>query len=179
MELTMEQKEELLNKNDRVLWNVVHKFKRRLTSGGHDDKEDLHSECVVVYVRYLNSCRSEQDMRKIPVLDMINAMCQYVLGEQVLSYPKRTADFRKKLNIVPKRMSYDDIEDGYDPTDDTLDEITFGSFYAGLSDADKRVVNHKLRGETNREAGRALGLGDTTMTRTIQRLKAVYHTMAS
>lgn len=179
MELTMEQKEELLRKNDRILWSVVHKFRRRLTAGQCDDKEDLHSECVVVYIRYLNACCSEQDMRKIPVLDMVNAMCQYVLGEQVLSYPKRTGDFRKKLSTVPKRTDYSDAEEGWTPMDDALDEIVFGDFYAGLSAQDKLVVKHKLRGETNREAGRALGLGDTTMTRTIQRLKGVYHTMAN
>ena len=64
MELTLEQKDELLRQYDGFLWAMVHRFQRKSAQRyvpGYNEREDLHSECVLVLLKHMNSCETMED----------------------------------------------------------------------------------------------------------------------
>lgn len=182
MELTTYQEEQLIQQYDRLLWSVVHRFKRR-KHDGYQNKEDLHSECVLVFLKHIRSCETMDDVQKVPIRDMINAMCRFVLGEQALSYPRRTSNFRQVMESAPSKVDYTEVEKEetlrYEPLNDVLDEIAFKNFYATLSPMEQKIVVKKLEGYRNREIARDLGVTDVVMTRAIQRLRKIYQLRAA
>ena len=182
MKLTTVQEEQLIEQYDRLLWSIVHRFKRR-KNDGYQNKEDLHSECMLVFLKHIRSCDTMDDIRKIPIRDMINAMCLFVLGEQALSYPKRTSDFRQVMDSAASKVDYTELDREeslrQEPLNDALDEIAFKDFCATLSPLEREVVVKKLEGLKNREIARDLGVTDVVMTRTIQKMRKFYHLQAA
>lgn len=182
MKLSACQEEQLMQQYDRLLWSVVHRFKRKMHDG-YNNKEDLHSECALVFLTHIRSCETMEDIRKVPILNMINAMCRFVLGEQALSYPRRTSNFRQVMESVVGKADYSELdrnENGrYEPLNDALDEISFKDFYAALPPVDQKIISMKLEGHRNCEIARDLGVSDVTMTRAIQRLKKFYRLQAA
>ena len=181
MYLTSSQEEQLIQQYDKVLWSVVHRFKRKMR-GGYNNQEDLHSECVLVFIKHIRSCETMEEIHKIPVLNMINAMCNFVLGEQALSYPKRTANFRAVMENVSVKVEYSEAhfaqEHASDPLGDSVDRIFFSEYLDTLSNQDRQIIAMKLRGCRNREAASALGMSDVAMTRALKRLRKHYEAMA-
>ena len=182
MELTSHQEEQLMQQYDRLLWSVVHRFKRKMR-GGFNNEEDLHSECALVLLRHIRSCSSMEELRKIPILNMVNAMCKYVLGEQVLSYPRRTSNFREIMDTVNSKADYTEVDKDetqrYEPMNDALDEIAFRDFFFSLPPIDRKIIVMKLKRCTNREIARDLGVSDVAMTRAIQKLRKFYNVSAA
>lgn len=177
MELTAAQEEQLINQYDKLLWSIVYRFKRRKGNEYRND-EDLHSECVIVFLRHIRSCDNMEDVRKVPIRDMINAMCYFVLGEQAVAYPKRTADFRRVMENAVRKVDYSAVDSYKDtwcePFGDLIDRITFREFLQSLSDKDREIVIMKLQGVRNGKIARKFGVSDATMTRMIKRLKEIY-----
>lgn len=182
MNLTAYQEEQLLQKNDRLLWSVVHRFKSKHYNG-YDNMEDLHSECVLVYLKHIRSCETMDDIKKVPILDMINAMCRYVLGEQALSYPPRTTNFRQVMESAASKVDYVELDRDEnlrsEPLNDTLDEIAFKDFYAALPPMEQKIVAMKLDGHRNREVARDLGVTDVEITRALQKIRKLYRLQAA
>lgn len=177
MVLTAYQEEQLIQQYDRLLWSVVHRFKRRKRDG-YQNKEDLHSECVLVFLKHIRSCETMDDVQKVPIRDMINAMCKYVLGEQVVSYPRRTSNFRHVMENVVGKADLSEIDKSennhYDPIGDALDMVAFRDFFFGLPPVDQDIIIAKLKGRKNREIARDLDVTDVVMTRAIQKLRKFY-----
>lgn len=182
MELTSYQEEQLIQQYDKLLWSVVHRFKRKMHNG-YDNKEDLHSECVLVFINHIRSCETEEEIKKVPILNMVNAMCRFVLGEQALSYPKRTSNFSQVMGNVASKVDYGEVDrdetQRFEPIDDALDEIAFLDFYHRLSPVDQQIVVMKLKGKKNREIAFKLGVSDVAMTRAIQKLRKFYDVCAA
>lgn len=182
MELTSCQEEQLIQQYDRLLWSIVHRFKRR-KHDGYQNKEDLHSECVLVFLQHIRSCETMDDVRKVPIRDMINAMCRFVLGEQALSYPRRTSNFRQVMESAASKADYTEIDKDerlrYEPLNDALDEISFKDFYAALPPVDQKIISMKLKGHRNCEIASDLGVSNVAMTRAIQCLKKFYRLRAA
>ncbi len=177
MEFTACQKEALFQQYDKLVWQVVHRFSRRM-HGGYHNKEDLHSECWVVLYQYLSACQTPEEMQKTPIRDMINAMCVYTLGEQAVSYPKRTTNFKAVIDSANGKA---DVLEGHvddastrDPIGDAIDRIAFNEYVSTLSPTEQRIVSMKLGAYRNREIAKALGLSDVEMTRTLQRILKRY-----
>lgn len=177
MNLTPCQEEQLIQKYDRLLWSIVHRFKRR-SFDGFKNKDDLHSECVMVFIRHIRSCDTMDDVKKVPIRDMINAMCMFALGEQVLTYPRRTTSFSDVMKGVAHKVDFSVVDRTesrrMSPMDDTLDEIMFNDFLCGLSAEDQKIVRMKMDGKRNREIAQALGVGDVVITRALKRLHKSY-----
>lgn len=177
MNLTSCQEEQLIQQYDRLLWSIVHRFKRR-NYGGYDNREDLHSECVIVLLRHIRSCETMNDVKRIPIRDMINAMCRFVLGEQAVTYPQRTTDFSKIIKKAPHKTDYIavDRDSGQrrESLDDALDEIAFRDYLSTLSAQDRRIIQMKLEGKRNRDVAQAFGVTDVVITRTLKRLRKNY-----
>ena len=177
MKLTSYQEEQLIQQYDRLLWSVVHRFKRRHYQG-YDNKEDLHSECVLVFVRHIRSCETMDEVQKVPIRDMINAMCRFTLGEQALTYPQRTTNFSEVMETAAHKIDYSavdmDEKKRFEPIGNALDEIAFRDFFRGLSAVDRKIVKMKLDGMRNCEVARDLGVTDVIITRTLKRLRKSY-----
>lgn len=180
MKLTMKQEEELLQHYDKLLWSVVHRFRRKHYQG-YNNREDLHSECVLVFLNHVRSCENWDEITKVPILDMVHAMCLHVLGEQALTYPKRTAIFRQVMDEAKSAApnTENEREDSYEPCNDALDIIAFRDFYAKLPVDDKKIVVMKLRGCKNRQIAAKLEVSDVRVTRMIQKLHRFYQASAA
>ena len=172
MVLTAYQEEQLMRQYDKLLWSVVHRFKRKM-HGGYNNEEDLHSECVIVFLKHVRSCETMDEIKKVPILSMVNAMCKYVLGEQVVS-----SNFRHVMENVVGKADLSEIDKSennhYDPIGDALDMVAFRDFFFGLPPVDQDIIIAKLKGRKNREIARDLDVTDVVMTRAIQKLRKFY-----
>ena len=182
MKLTQSQEEALLQHYDKIIWSIVHRFRRK--NGSYiDDKDDLHSECMVVFINHIHNSATMSDLRKIPVRDMINAMCVYVLGEQAVTLPKRTANFSTVIRSMKGRADYDELDKWANSSssniDEAIDKLAFQQFCESLPRADRMVVHMKMKGYKNREIAQLLGMNDVKITRTIKRIKKAYDLQAA
>lgn len=177
MVLSMQEEERIIEKYDKVIWSTVHRFKRRMTIQ-HDNKDDLHQEAVMVMLKHIRTCNTQDEISKIPIRDMINAMCRHVLGEQVVSVPKRTTTFSKTISTVAKASDYSEltIDDKYCDMsiDDVMTKVIFDAFCCHLSDAERRIVDLKMNGYSNREISRMIGVTDVYITRALKKIKTIY-----
>ncbi len=177
MELTAYQEEALVRQYDKVVWQTVHRFSRKM-NGGYKNKEDLHSECMIVLIQHFRSCESMEQIRKIPFRDMIHAMCNYVLGEQAVAYPKRTTNFKHVIDAADAKVEFTEghLEKSFrqDPIGDSVDRIAFGEYVDTLSPQDQKIIAMKLRNYKNREIAETLGMTDVMVTRSLRRLLKRY-----
>lgn len=184
MVLTTEQETYYLKKYEALIWSTVNGFKRR-TTAQRDNKDDLFQEASIVFIKYLRSCESENDIgSNIPIRDMINAMCRVNLCEQVLSYPKRTTYYRAKgTEDIVHAVDYSDLDRDERYLDMTIDQsienMTIQSFVSSLSDDEKEIVALKGMGYKNREIARQLGISDVNVTRSLNRMKNQYKKFVS
>lgn len=177
MHLTEAQETAFILQYDRLIWQVVHRFLgRRMT--GFNNTEDLHSECVLVLLRHIRASETLEDLRRIPIRNMIYVMCQYVLGEQCVSYPRRTSNFREVMKHVPKRVEYSESEGSFcfkrDSIEDAETEIEFKRFVEELPEQDRKIIEMKCRNFRNREIAQALNVTDNTITRKLKHMRKLY-----
>lgn len=182
MKLTKQQEEQLLIRFDKALWKIVYDFKRK-TNEKFYNADDLHSECVIVFIKYIRSCSSMSDIERVPVRDMVNAMCRALLDEQILSYPKRTTNFSKVIKNLPRRKNVDDLCESVqmttDPWDEVIENLAFQSFRDQLQGREKQIINLRMEGLNNREIAAMLGTNAPMITRTLQRLSKTYKAQSS
>lgn len=184
MKLTSLQEEELLNQYDRLIWQTVHRYNQRQHTRFHNNLEDLHSECVLVFLKHIRACETPEQIKRFPFRDMINAMCLFVLGEQALTYPKRTANFRQVMEQVPVSTSLDCLasvkhDKGEQQMRDIVDVETFKEFCASLPPREQYILQMKTKGCKNREIAVVLGVSDAEMTRTLKKLCGEYRAYAA
>lgn len=180
MKLTSFQEEQLIQQYDRYIWSMVHRFSRRKASGNEfrNDKNDLYQECVMVFIKHIRSCETMDDIKKVPSRDMLHAMCQFALGDKVVTYPKRTSNFRQIIDHVARKVDYDEVDSDEnqrsEPLNDVLDVISFKEFYTTLASGEQQIVTLKLRGHSNREIAQKLGLTDVAVCRALKRMRNTY-----
>ncbi len=180
MKLTSLQEEQLIQQYDRYIWSMVHRFGRRKTRGNEfqNDKNDLYQECVMVFLKHIRSCETMEEINKVPSFDMLHAMCQFSLRNNVVTYPKRTSNFRHIMDNVARKVDYDEVDldenQRSEPLNDALDVISFKDFYAALSSGEQKIVTLKLRGYSNREIAQKLGLTDVAVCRALKRMRNAY-----
>lgn len=177
MLFTETQEEQLIHQYDKLIWSVVHRFKRRM-GGYHNNLEDLYQEAVLVFIQHIRSCKTEEEIKCVPIRDMVNAMCRFVLGEQVVSVPKRTTSFSQVIGSVSTKVDYTEID--LDETkrdlsmDNVVQQMDFTHFISSLPPSDRRVVLMKANGYRNREIAQRLGVTDVVVTRTLKKIKNQY-----
>lgn len=181
MYLTTEQEEAIVKKYTRLVWSVVHRFKKR-NSSYLSNQEDLYQEAMLVLIRHIRKSESLEGYQP-PIRDMINAMCIHTLGEQVVSVPKRTSDYTKRINSISKAVDYSLLDSNEDEKRDSTEEAIcsaiFHTFLSSLSDLDKQIVQMKLSGFRNTEVARRCGLSDVNVTRRLKRLRGQYEYFAA
>lgn len=181
MKLTQVQEEALIQKYDRYIWSMVHRFTRRKTRGNEfrNNKEDLYQECVIVFLTHIRSCKTVEEINKVPSREMLHAMCKFALMNNVVTYPQRTSNFRYVMDHVARKVEYDEVDLDENQRskllDDTLDIISFKEFYSKLSPNEQKAVVMKLRGHSSREIANTLGLTDVSVCRMLKRMHNAYH----
>ena len=188
MKLTSEQEAQLIERYDSYLWKIIHRFKGRdkkngFHRGGYQNLEDLHSECVLVFLNHIRSSETIEDFKKLPSFELLQAMCKYVLGEQVVSYPRRTSNFSSVMETVPCKVDDELLKKEAtmvcDPFADVLDRIAFEEYFQSLSKEKQDVMTMKLKGFQNREIARKLNVSDSTVSRIMKALQQSYHDYAA
>ena len=181
MTLTKQQEEAMLQNYTKLIWNVVHKFKRR-SSAKLDNEEDLFQECALVFVKHMRTAQSVEQIMVFPFKDMVRAMCNYILGEQTLSYPRRTSDFSKKIHSAPERMSFDAcfyIQAPQNSEDNAIDKTMLDEFLSTQDSCNQKIFAYKKQGLTNVEIANILSLPPVNVHRRIKRMKDAYSKYAS
>ena len=176
MVLTAAEKEKYCKKYSLVLWKTVHHFKKRIATDVAN-KEDLYQECVVVLLDHASNARNLSELHRIPIRDMINAMCRYILGNQAVSYPTtRTSDFSRTLKRASGSVELSVLD--REITDCSIDEILqlidFEAFAKSLTDEESSILTLKRKNYTNREVARTLGSTDVIVTRRLKRMRHIY-----
>lgn len=184
MILTKQQEEQYVEQYKSVIWSTVNKFKRR-TTAQRDNKDDLFQESVIVFIKHIRNCETEEEIgQNIPIRDMINAMCRFNLGEQVLSYPKRTTYYRAKgTEEVVHAVDYTEIDhdDRYleMTIDQAIENMTMKSFLNSLNEQERKIAEYKGRGFKNREIAKLMGVTDVYISRTLTRMREKYQSYVS
>ena len=184
MQLTPVQEAFYIKKYECLIWRIVHGFKRRTTSR-LDNKDDLYQEACIVFIKYIRSCENEEEIgQNFPFMDMQNAMCRHNIGEQVLSYPKRTTHYRAAgTEDVVHAVDYTevDLDDRYlDMTiDKTIENMTMKNFLSDLPAKEREIARLKQLGYKNREIAGRLNTSDVDITRTLKRMRATYQNYVS
>ena len=184
MILTTQQEAQYVEKYKDLIWSTVGKFKRR-TTAQRDNKDDLFQEAAIVFIKYVRSCEIEEDIGKnIPIRDMINVMCRFNLGEQVLSYPKRTTYYRAKgTEDIVHAVDYSEVDQDDRYLDFTIDQaienMTMKSFLDSLTEQEREIVRYKGRGFKNREIAKLMGVTDVYISRTLTRMRDKYQNYVS
>lgn len=181
MNLSKDQEEALVKKYDRLVWSTVHRFKRRNNSE-LNNYEDLYQECMLVLFNSIRKAPTLDGFRP-PIRDMVHAMCEYTLGEQVAKVPIRTSDYSRRIEKVAKSVPYENIdlseEIRSDATEGILCSTLFSAFLASLTGQDAKIIRMKLHGSRNREVAKALGTTDLIICRSLKRLRLQYAAFAA
>ena len=181
MTLTKQQEEVMLQNYTKLIWNVVHKFKRR-SSTKLDNEEDLFQECALVFLKHIRSAQSVEQIMVFPFKDMVRAMCNYILGEQTLSYPRRTSDFSKKIHSAPERMSFDAcfyIQSPQNSEENAIEQTMVDEFLKMQDPCNQQIFAYKKQGLSNVEIAEILSLPPVNIHRRIKRMKDAYSKYAS
>ena len=183
MNLSPGQEEQLLRSCESLIWLAVHQFRRCNATYNYICKEDLFQEASIVMLEHIRRSPDEATARKAPLHDMKNAMCRYLMGMNVVHIPMRTTDFSKNtfsavdVSDVPEDLVFRAAGD--ENAEDVETYASFDVFLDTLSKQERVLVEHKLQGQTTRDAGKAAGYGDATAMRVLKRIRKKYAAFAA
>lgn len=173
MYLTPQQEREAVERYDKLVRSVVYNFRKRI-SASLDNYDDMYQECMLVLLESIRKYPYTTGYRP-PIKDMIHALCHYTLGEQILSYPKRTNSYKRVINSASTKVDYKVVDTNAlfasNTIQDCEDRIACREFLDTLTPEERMLVHLKLEGGTNRYAARISGLPEMTVSR---RIKGVY-----
>lgn len=183
MKLTQQQVDDLLTKYDKLIWMTVHRFRSRNACLGIGT-DDLHSECIVAYMEHIKKAKNMEEIERFPFRDMVHAMCSFILGNQLVSFPKKcTNQYQKFMKICEERGSGIPIDnvnvERSEQTEDVLASVIFRQFYSQLSPKEKLIVRGKLRNETSIAIAAQLGMSETQVSRMLSEMRTKYHRFAA
>lgn len=171
--LSEEKRSEIISNYSNIAWKTVHRFsKGRVAS--EQDREDLHQECMIVLLRHLNMCQSDQDVYRFQAMDMVNAMARYTLGLTKFSNPRTTEAYRELIERQPETVPYCTLlnEPGRGSFEDSaITMIDFERMCESLTEKQKGVVIRKLTGSRNREIAKEDGVPEACVSKVLKRVR--------
>lgn len=177
MTLTSYQEAELMQKYDKVVWKIVHRFKRTAASTNWNNKDDLYQEGMMVLLRHIRKAENQEELDKLPVMDIWNAMVRHVMGEQVVSIPKRTTDYRKSIAAIAETIEYGELETAEDSGNEigeAEERIAMEQFANSLPELDRNIVLLKMKGHNQAEVSKILGVPPCKVTRHLRKIQEIY-----
>lgn len=180
MKLTAIQEQEMIERFDRVVWTIVHRFANRAQLGRTCTKDDLHQEGLIVLLDHIRNAEDEASLKKLPVMDMWNAMSRLIILDQPISYPNtRTSDFRKIMEQLGETVDYSELvnhnvhDTGIEAVEARLDMECFANTLGKL---DRKIFLLRMGGATRIEVSRILQIPKCKTTR---RLKVIFEKYAA
>ena len=183
MNLTLQQKEALLKKNEGLLYLTVWRFKRRL-NGSFNNFHDLHQEAIAAYMEYLNHCKKEEDLKIFPGKFIFNCMSRYIMNTQPVKFTKRTTDFNRHISSIRGTTPYETLDatkgNGRPGDDDEmLLRILLKDFRDTLDDFERNVFRLRYSGLKDYVIAQELHVSPPTVARAVKRLREKYHDYAA
>lgn len=182
MTLTPQQEEEFILSHKKMVWYIVWRFKSRHAGTANLSNQDLFQECMLPLVAHMKNAKSERELNhSIPVRDMVNAMCRFVLRNQAVSYPKRTSSFKKTIQSAPASVSIDEMDFVWAPSsaENVNFAIDYEQFKQTLSPSAANILHLRESGMTNREIAQTLNISDAAVTQSLKRTLEKYNKYAS
>lgn len=178
MKLTPIEEERLIKQYNNLVWRTVRRFKRRMTHKIYNE-EDLYQEAMLVFVNHIRKAETMDELHhKIPIRDMINAMCRLALRDQIVSFPERTSSFSDFMSKLPDRAEYTDIDMNESMRDHSVANadarMLVKEFFESLPKQDRELIAMKYHGMTNREISARIGSTDLRVCRQFKRLRSLY-----
>ena len=178
MKLNAIQEQEMIERFDRVVWRIVHRFMNRAQLGRTCTKDDLYQEGVIILLNHIRKAKDEAELRKLPVMDMWNAMSRLVLGDQPVKYPStRTSDFRKIMSQLSETIEYSELEnvDIHDRDIEEAEALTDMKIFADTLNAlDRSIVLLRMKGMSRVEVSKYLHIPNAKTTRRLKEIKIKY-----
>ena len=99
MQMSQEQEEQFLMNYSDAVWKIVNLFRSGMKNGTSD--EDLHQEGMIVLMAHARKAKDEEELRIFPRMEIKNAICRYLMKQEVVNYPKtRTSDYTKVVRAT-------------------------------------------------------------------------------
>lgn len=182
MHLTPDQEQNLIMEFYDVIKKYAANFCSKYNGGTPIDVDDATQECTVVFLNHIRSVDSADQIRPLPFRDMQHALCLHALGRLPVSVPRRTSNFTGVIKQVPTAGSLESmIEEGLDVSaglaggyTEVEEKASFDLFFHELSDEDRALIRCMANANSISEAGKALGVHKSTLSRRLAALKAKY-----
>ena len=175
MNLSTYQENEYLQSKTNLIHRVINKFLAKASRSGLD-RDDLFQECSIVLLLALRKAESIEYLDShFPFLDMVNAMSKYVLGQQTLSYPKRTSSLKVFSQTFQEAMDIAIADAEVErPGDDYIDadtRIDLARYAATLPEDERNVLLMRCDGFRNSEIANRLGLDRSDVNRVMAKIR--------
>lgn len=185
MVLSPEKESELIADNMKKIYRAVDNFMARCDSKNSAVQlsyDDCVQEVSIAFLEYIRRCETEEQLKKFPWYDAINALSVHVLRSQPFKVPLKTAKFSKTLHSIPPTVSYEVmVENGIEPDGmskhwvaDKETELDFCTFMDSQDEMMQRIVSMRLYGLSQRKIGAQYGISDVTVMKKIKKLKEDY-----
>lgn len=169
MQVSREREEQYLREQSRAVWKIVNTFRMGMKYQTSD--EDLYQEGMIVLINHLRQAKDEQELKKFPTMDIKNAICRFLMKQEVVSFPKtRTTDYRKVVTSTRRtpiecaiHIKHPDGEDIW------IDQIDFESYLETIPERSRDMLLAKLSGEKPTEIAKRFNVTPGAVTHSIQK----------
>ena len=178
--LTPEEELRVLEDYSRIAWAFVHRFSDGRGSSLFT-QEDLHQECMLVFVRHMAKCERKEELMRFNPMDFINAMTRYVLKNQAVRLdPNRTANFASTISRVPQTLPLDDVQyvanRQTDPIEEIIERVTLEQFVSqpNIRELERDAIRAMSAGCKVKEAAKRLGKSHQVISYALHTAKKKY-----
>lgn len=180
--LTPQEEAKLMDDYSKICWKLVHRFSQNKGSSIFD-MDDLYQECMLALVKHMHKCEEKSQLRRIQIMDLVNAMARFVLKNQVVRLDaNRTDKIKQILANVAKKQSVDLLKEDdlcKDPIEALISRMDYELFEAVLSPMEREVLRKRGEGFKGREIASALGCSHQCVFGCMSRAKHKYEAFAS
>ena len=169
MQMSQEQEEQFLMNYSDAVWKIVNLFRSGMKNGTSD--EDLHQEGMIVLMAHARKAKDEEELRIFPRMEIKNAICRYLMKQEVVNYPKtRTSDYTKVVRATkrePLEAAFYILSE--DNEDKWIYDIDMNEYLKTIPEKARDMFMAKLSGEKTTEIAKRLGLTPGAVTHSVQK----------
>ena len=170
MQVSREREEQYLREQSKAVWKIVNTFRMAMKYQTSD--EDLYQEGMIVLINHLRQAADERELRRFPTMDIKNAICRFLMQQEVVNFPKtRTTDYRKVVSATRRTpiesalfIRHPDGEDMW------IDKIDFETFLETVPTRSKDMLLAKLSGEKPSDIAKRYNVTPGAVTHSVQKV---------
>lgn len=179
--LSQAEEERLVAEYSKIAWKFVHRFADGKGSSIFSP-EDLYQECMVVLIAHRNRCETREQLKRIQTMEIVNAMCRFVLRNQALRLDaNRTNQIKRILGSCAKKVALEKAEhlayDGTASLDMVVEETALEQFVendAKLGELERIAVQKKREGRTVGEIAEFTGRSHQMVSHALKTARKKY-----